>query len=211
MSTPDPDPQRQAIQAAIERLLAGRPTLVPIGNLSIVALAKEAGVGRHLLTQKHTDLKDEFEERRQQIGIKTEDPQVTQLREEELALRLRNARLADENAELRTTASGALRTAQCLHKENQLLTDQVQRLHRALERLDTQQLQGIVALPQGSPTALPGLGQSPRLLRRVHRHWHGQLTNPNRARPRTLGAFTAISPRRASSGPPKPEHGSTQQ
>ena len=82
MSTPDPDPQRQAIQAAIERLLAGRPTLVPIGNLSIVALAKEAGVGRHLLTQKHTDLKDEFEERRQQIGIKTEDPQVTQLREE---------------------------------------------------------------------------------------------------------------------------------
>lgn len=138
MSTPDPDPQREAIRAATGRLLAGRPTLVPIGNLSIVALAKEAGVGRHLITQKHTDLKAEFEERRQQLGIKTEDPQVTRLREGELALRLLNARLADENAELRATTSGALRTAQCLHKENQLLTDQVQRLHRALERVGPQ-------------------------------------------------------------------------
>ena len=43
----------------IDRLLAGTP-LRSNGSLTIVALADEAGVKRHLLTHRHTDLKDEL-------------------------------------------------------------------------------------------------------------------------------------------------------
>jgi septal ring factor EnvC (AmiA/AmiB activator) len=51
--------ERDAIRAAIDRLLAGTP-LRSNGSLTIVALADEANVKRHLLTHRHTDLKDEF-------------------------------------------------------------------------------------------------------------------------------------------------------
>lgn len=50
---------RDAIRAAIDRLLAGTP-LRSNGSLTIVALADEANVKRHLLTHRHTDLKDDF-------------------------------------------------------------------------------------------------------------------------------------------------------
>lgn len=50
---------RDAIRGAIDRLLAGTP-LRSNGSLTIVALADEANVKRHLLTHRHTDLKDEF-------------------------------------------------------------------------------------------------------------------------------------------------------
>lgn len=50
---------RDAIRAAIDRLLAGTP-LRSNGSLTIVALADEADVKRHLLTHRHTDLKAEF-------------------------------------------------------------------------------------------------------------------------------------------------------
>jgi hypothetical protein len=50
---------RDAIRAAIDRLLAGTP-LRSNGSLTVVALADEANVKRHLLTHRHTDLKDEF-------------------------------------------------------------------------------------------------------------------------------------------------------
>ena len=51
--------ERQAVVAAMERLLAGTP-LRSSGNLDIVTLANEAGVKRNKLTHKHTDLKDRF-------------------------------------------------------------------------------------------------------------------------------------------------------
>jgi hypothetical protein len=47
---------RDAIRAAIDRLLAGTP-LRSNGSLTIVALAGEANVKRHLLTHRHTDLR----------------------------------------------------------------------------------------------------------------------------------------------------------
>jgi septal ring factor EnvC (AmiA/AmiB activator) len=50
---------RDAIRAAIDRLLAGTP-LRSNESLTVVALADEANVKRHLLTHRHTDLKDEF-------------------------------------------------------------------------------------------------------------------------------------------------------
>lgn len=51
--------ERQAVVAAMERLLAGTP-LRSSGNLDIVTLANEAGVKRNKLTHKHIDLKDRF-------------------------------------------------------------------------------------------------------------------------------------------------------
>ena len=50
---------RAAIRAAMDRLLAGIP-LRSDGALTVVSLAVEAGVKRHLLTHRHVDLKDEF-------------------------------------------------------------------------------------------------------------------------------------------------------
>lgn len=51
--------ERDAIKAAAARLLAGTP-LHSDGALTVVALAAEAGVKRHVLTHRHTDLKDVF-------------------------------------------------------------------------------------------------------------------------------------------------------
>lgn len=53
------DDERTAITAAMRRLLAGKP-LQSSGDLTVVALADEAGLRRNKLTHKHTDLKDLF-------------------------------------------------------------------------------------------------------------------------------------------------------
>lgn len=51
--------ERSEIRSAMERLLEGKP-IRSNGALTVVALAEEAGVKRHLLTHRHTDLKGEF-------------------------------------------------------------------------------------------------------------------------------------------------------
>ncbi|WP_137147814.1 hypothetical protein [Mycolicibacterium sp. CR10] len=51
--------ERDRIRAAMERILAGTPERSN-GALTIVALAQEADVPRNALTQRHTDLKNEF-------------------------------------------------------------------------------------------------------------------------------------------------------
>jgi hypothetical protein len=61
--------ERDAITAAMERLLAGIP-LRSSGNLDIITLAAEAGLKRNKLTHKHIDLKDRFyAERRAREGM----------------------------------------------------------------------------------------------------------------------------------------------
>ncbi len=51
--------ERAEIEAAMDRLLDGIP-LRSDGKLTVLSLAAEAGVKRHVLTHKHTDLKDRF-------------------------------------------------------------------------------------------------------------------------------------------------------
>ena len=51
--------EREAIAATMDRLLAGTP-LRSDDSLTIVALAAEADVKRHLLTRRHTDLEELF-------------------------------------------------------------------------------------------------------------------------------------------------------
>jgi hypothetical protein len=55
------DPQRVAILTAADRLLAGTPTR-STGNLSVVQLAIEADVKYWIVAQKHTDLRDHFQQ-----------------------------------------------------------------------------------------------------------------------------------------------------
>jgi hypothetical protein len=59
-TTPETDPQRVAILAAADRLLAGTPRH-STGNLSVVQLAVEAQVKYWLVAQRHTDLRDHFQ------------------------------------------------------------------------------------------------------------------------------------------------------
>ncbi|WP_369192139.1 hypothetical protein [Streptomyces sp. R08] len=53
------DHARKNIRAAMDRLLAGTP-LRSDGTLTVLTPAAEADVKRHVLTHRHTDLKDEF-------------------------------------------------------------------------------------------------------------------------------------------------------
>ena len=68
---PDDNPIRQAILAAMERLLAGAPHHVAPGQLTVVALAEEAGVNRNNLNGPHKDLRELFVRRRDTTGCPT--------------------------------------------------------------------------------------------------------------------------------------------
>jgi len=59
--------ERDAIRAAMRRLLAGQPTN-STGALTVLQLAAEAGVKRWVLTHKHPDLRTEFEEQRDKVS-----------------------------------------------------------------------------------------------------------------------------------------------
>lgn len=69
--TAEPD-ERARIGAAMDRILAGAPERSD-GALTVVALATEAGVPRNALTQRHTDLKDEFYQRIRDRGADNGD------------------------------------------------------------------------------------------------------------------------------------------
>lgn len=58
--TVEADPERTAILAAADRMLAGEPT-TSTGRLSVVQLAIEAEVKYWVIAQKHTDLRDHFQ------------------------------------------------------------------------------------------------------------------------------------------------------
>ena len=86
--------ERDRIRAAMDRILDGVPERSN-GALTVVALAIEASVPRNALTQRHTDLKDEFYQRIRERGADNGD---------EARLRTANAKLrktiANKNREL---------------------------------------------------------------------------------------------------------------
>ena len=55
------EPQRVAILAAADRLLTGAPDR-STGNLSVIQLAIEADIKYWVVAQKHTDLRDHFQQ-----------------------------------------------------------------------------------------------------------------------------------------------------
>ena len=119
MTTPALD-ERERISAAMERILAGIPERSN-GALTVVALALEAGVPRNALTQRHTDLKNEFYQRIRERGAPSED---------EARLRATIARLRKtiegknkELAQLRADVPALVRAVSQLTLENQQLRD----------------------------------------------------------------------------------------
>ncbi|WP_410812230.1 hypothetical protein [Micromonospora sp. 067-2] len=95
--TADRQAERDAIQAAARRLLAGTPTQ-STGALTVLQLAAEAGVKRWVLTHKHPDLRQAFEDQRRAAdGV----PAAYQHLENKIAdLEAANRRLRADNTEL---------------------------------------------------------------------------------------------------------------
>lgn len=115
--------ERDAIHAAMDRLLAGTP-LRSDGALTVVSLAVEADVKRHVLTHRHVDLKDEFYAR---VRAASFVPESERKLREELAETKR--RLSEANAriaQLESDREQFARVINVLTVENQALRAQDQ-------------------------------------------------------------------------------------
>ncbi|MCA2337896.1 hypothetical protein [Mycobacterium avium] len=110
--------ERDQITAAIDRLLAGTPRRSN-GALTVVSLAQESGVKRHVLTHKHPDLKDAFyaRVRAQNHSTPTEEKLRSQLDTE----RRKRREVATERDQLRQTVEDLARVVQVLTAENDQL------------------------------------------------------------------------------------------
>jgi len=116
------DDERNAITAAMQRLLAGRP-LRSSGDLTIVALAEEAGLRRNKLTHKHTDLKDLFyAEVKARNGIPASE---IKLREQVTILKTRNESLRQERDDYRAATETFARAINMLTVENDTLREEL--------------------------------------------------------------------------------------
>ena len=117
--TPAPG-ERDQIRAAMDRILAETHERSN-GALTIVALAIEADVPRNALTQRHTDLKDEFYQRIKERGAPNEDE--ARLRADSARLRQTIAGKNKELAQLRADVPALVRAVHQLTLENQQLRD----------------------------------------------------------------------------------------
>lgn len=115
------DPERDQIHAAMDRLLAGTP-LRSDGALTVVSLAAEADVKRHVLTHRHTDLKDEFYARVRAQGRVPASEQ--ELRNELKATQEKLAEVREENRQLKASVDAFARIVNVLTVENDQLTQQ---------------------------------------------------------------------------------------
>ena len=108
--------ERERIRAAVDRILAGTPERSN-GALTVVALAIEAGVPRNALTQRHTDLKNEFYLRIKGAGAHNEDE--ARLRATIARLRQTIANKNRELAQLRADVPALVRAVNTLTLELQ--------------------------------------------------------------------------------------------
>jgi len=116
---PAPD-ERDRIRAAMDRILADDPEKSN-GALTVVALAIEADVPRNALTQRHTDLKDEFYQRIKARGADNGDE--ARLRTTIAKLKQTIAAKNKELAQLRADVPALVRVVNQLTLENQQLRD----------------------------------------------------------------------------------------
>jgi uncharacterized coiled-coil DUF342 family protein len=116
--------ERAEIEAAMGRLLEGIP-LRSDGKLTIVALATEAGLKRHVLTHKHTDLRDRFNAKvKAQHAVPAVDAAV---REEITGLCGKLDELRRERDEYKHAAEALARALNVLASENDTLRSQLSR------------------------------------------------------------------------------------
>jgi chromosome segregation ATPase len=145
-----PADERAEIEAAMDRLLAGTP-LRSGGQLTIVSLAAEAGVKRHALTHKHTDLKDRFYAR-----VKAQDSipaSETALREQNAELRRKLDDMRAERDEYKQAADALARALNVLTIENDELR---RKANRAAPFMGPRPLTPLRRVPAGwRPAAAP--------------------------------------------------------
>lgn len=117
--------ERAEIKAATDSLLDGT-SLRSDGKLTIVSLALEAGVKRHVLTHKHTDLKDLFYARiKAQHAVPASE---AALREQNGELRRRLDDMRAERDEYKQAADALARALNLLTAENDKLRSQISRI-----------------------------------------------------------------------------------
>jgi chromosome segregation ATPase len=114
--------ERDRIRTAMNRIVAGTPERSN-GALTIVALALEADVPRNALTQRHTDLKNEFYERIKERGA-TPDVEA-RLRTTVIKLKETITNKNKELKQLRADVPALVRTINQLTLENQQLREQL--------------------------------------------------------------------------------------
>lgn len=114
--------ERDRIRAAMDRILACSPQRSN-GALTIVALAQEADVPRNALTQRHTDLKNEFYQRIKERGGQSQDE--TRLRATIAKLRATIDNKNRELQQLRADVPALVRVVNQLTLENHQLRDQL--------------------------------------------------------------------------------------
>lgn len=118
--------ERDDIRSAMQRLLDGIP-LRSDGALTVVSLAAEAGVKRHMLTHRHTDLKDEFYARvRAQGQVPASE---TKLRADLAATTAKVDELREENQTLTDTVERMARIINVLTVENDQLKAEFDKQH----------------------------------------------------------------------------------
>jgi septal ring factor EnvC (AmiA/AmiB activator) len=123
--------ERNAIKSAASRLLAGTP-LRSNGALTVVSLAQEADVKRHVLTHRHTDLKDLFYA---QVRAQGHVPDSERKLRKDLDTTQR--RLAEANEHIKTLENDndmLARMVNVLATENTQFRDQLQTASSAVVR-----------------------------------------------------------------------------
>jgi hypothetical protein len=123
--------ERDAIKAAASSLLAGTP-LRSNGALTVVALAQEAGVKRHVLTHRHTDLKDLFNAQVRALGRVPDSER--RLRQELDTTRHRLAEASERIRNLENDNDALARIVNVLATENEQFRDQLQDTSSAVVR-----------------------------------------------------------------------------
>jgi len=111
-ATPD---ERARIREAMQRIFDGTAHS-STGALTIVALAQEAGVPRNALTQRHTDLRNQFYQRVKERGA-TPDVEV-RLREQVAKLKKTVANKDKELTRLRADVPALVRVINQITAEN---------------------------------------------------------------------------------------------
>jgi hypothetical protein len=135
------DPVRKAILEAMLRIIEERPLQIPVGAISVVALAKEAQIKRHWLTQRHTDLKERF------IFIKNnyleppnpvdEDERQAALLQQISELEARLAAVIDERNKWKASAQLFIRSMNVQEVDLAAKSQTIERLTRRLEKLES--------------------------------------------------------------------------
>jgi hypothetical protein len=129
--TPAPD-ERGRIRAAIDRILSGTPEHSN-GALTVVALAAEAQVPRNALTQRHTDLRNDFYDKvRKRGGIPDSEQR---LRRQVSRLKELRAADAEEIAQLKADVTALVGALHQSTTENRLLRQQLANGNAAVRTL----------------------------------------------------------------------------